>query len=241
MERTINVVLPVYNEGESIYNLLRKYNDLTTELKLKVLVVDDCSKDDSDAWIKRSVEDFPSLSINSLRHEINLGLQGALKTGFESVSLVPGDLLVTMDGDNTHNPYLLRGMCQKVDEGADIVIASRYCEQSRIAGLSGFRKLLSYGARLLYSMIWRIDGVKDYTCLFRMYRAETVMEFKNRYRDRLIEEKGFTCVPEVLRKMATPGTVVVEVPMILVYSDKLSASNMKIMKTVLQTLRVMSK
>lgn len=239
MPRKINVILPVYNEGAGIYNLLQKYSSLVSEFDFQIHVVNDCSRDDSLDWIESAKRDFKNLEINLINHATNQGLQGALRSGFGALRMDDGDLLVTMDGDNTHNPYLLREMVQKVDEGADIVIASRYCEQSRIAGLSKFRQILSYGAKILYSLIWRIDGAKDYTCLYRVYRGALVNAAIARYKDKLVEEKGFTCSPEILRKLATKQSVVVEAPMILVYSDKVGVSNMRILRTVGLTLKAL--
>lgn len=239
MPRIINVILPVYNEGAGIYNLLEKYSALSYEFNFKIFVVNDCSRDDSLAWIESARSNFNGLDITLINHPTNLGLQGALRSGFDALEMSDIDILVTMDGDNTHNPYLLREMVQKIDEGADIVIASRYCEQSRITGLSKFRQVLSYGARILYSLIWRIDGAKDYTCLYRAYRGGVVNAAIARYKDRLVEEKGFTCSPEILRKLATKKSVVVEAPMILVYSDKVGVSNMRILRTVGLTLKAL--
>jgi dolichol-phosphate mannosyltransferase len=147
-----------------------------------------------------------------------------------------------MDGDNTHNPFLIKSMLEKIEQGADVVIASRYCEQSRVIGLSGFRGLLSYIAKFFYKLRWNIKGVSDYTCLYRSYTGAIVNKFlENRDCGAPLSEVGFTCSPEILLHMSLYNPVIVEVPMILRYSDKVGASNMRILRTVWQTLIMLFK
>jgi len=243
MNRIVYSLLPVYNEGQSIYDLLNTYSDVqeTTGIIFEIIVVNDCSKDNSDSFILRAIDEFTDLSIHYIKHEENIGLDGALKTGFNHVKdlIKENDILITMDGDNTHNPFLIPSMINKIDEGVSICIASRYLEQSRIYGLSLFRIFLSTGAKYLYKLMWRFNGVADYTCNFRVYRGGLFLNFVNKYQDNIIEEKGFTAVVEILKKMYELEPYVCEVPMILKYSNKVEESNMQIVKTVKQTLKIL--
>jgi dolichol-phosphate mannosyltransferase len=234
-------ILPVYNEGKSIYNLIKKFNEISNVYQITLIVVNDNSIDDSKKWIQKAIDEYTGLNIHYEEHASNLGLAKALDTGFNYVfNIVKNeDLIVTMDGDNTHNPYLIKSMVDKILEGADIVIASRYCEQSRIYGLNKIRIYLSQGARYLYSFIWNIKGVKEYTCLFRVYRGNIIINTMNHFNTNFIEESGFTCVPEILKKSSLFSKIIVEVPMILIYSEKIGASNMKILKTIGQTLKLL--
>jgi len=242
--RKIYVVVPVYNESKSIHDLLHGFNRMIPGINMdhEILVINDGSADDSEEWILRARENLGDARITYIKHEVNKGLHDVLNTGFGAVgSIEDHDILVTMDGDNTHNPFVIKSMLSKIDEGADIVIASRYCEQSRISGLSGLRVLLSGGAQVLYRLRWRIPGVKDYTCLFRAYRGSLVRKFLARYAEPHVEEKGFTCCSEILRKMAVFSPTIVEVPIILRYSNKMSASNMNVLRTIYLTLRMLAR
>lgn len=245
MNPKLFVILPVYNEGRSIYELLAAFDRLLPGLGLahQVLVIDDHSQDDSPYWIEKAVREFEDLDLTCLRHPANQGLHGVLNTGLGLLAgvLRPQDLLVTMDGDNTHNPHLIKEMLAKVEQGADVVIASRYCEASRISGLGWGRVVLSMGAGLLYRLRWRIPGVRDYTCLFRLYRGAVVLPLLQGQGPVYLREQGFTCSSELLRRLAAPGLVCVEVPMILRYANKLGASNMKVLRTVMKTLRMLLK
>ncbi|EDZ62452.1 glycosyltransferase [Sulfurimonas gotlandica GD1] len=188
-------------------------------------------------YILQAIDKFNNLNIEYIKHTQNKGLGGALTTGFHALKdIKDSDMLVAMDGDNTHNPYLIRQMIAKVDEGADIIIASRYLEQSRIYGLSKFRIFLSICAKYIYSFTWNIDGVKDYTCGFRCYRGSLVKKFIYKYQGDIIEEKGFAATGEVLKKMNYFKPLIVEVPMILKYSNKINSSSMQILNTIYKTL-----
>ena len=241
----IHVLLPVHNESKGIYLLLQAYSRLASHMpyEFMVSIIDDASSDDSSTWIKRACSEFKNINLNHIEHAENMGLSGALNTGFSALkNLRDDDMVITMDGDNTHNPFLISSMAEKIDQGADIVIASRYCEQSRIVGLSKFREFLSHAAKFFYQLRWHIQGVSDYTCLYRGYRGEIVRKFlESRGSNMPLSEVGFTCSPEILLHMSSFNPVIVEVPMILRYSDKVGASNMRIFKTIGQTLRLLGK
>lgn len=243
MINKIHVIIPVYNEGRSIYSLLEQFDSFAKLFKLKfnLVVVNDNSSDDSQLYIDKAIKDF-RLDINCIKHKANLGLHGSLTTGFNSLkSINDEDIIITLDGDNTHNPHLIREFIYKINEGADIVIASRYCEQSRVYGLSKLRHLLSIGAKFLYSIRWRIPGVKDYTCNFRGYKGWLISKANEVYGDKFITEKGFTATTEILKKINKFKPIIVEVPMILKYSNKENASNMNVFKTIVQTIKILFK
>ena len=86
------------------------------------------------------------------------GLRTAVENGNRD------DIVITMDADNSHNPAQIPLMIKKINEGYDIVIASRYRKGSKIVGLSNFRKLTSFLAGSLFVVFAPIDGVRDYTC-----------------------------------------------------------------------------
>lgn len=239
----IIVILPVYNEGKSIYDLLKVYNSFFQEMNhsnYTIMIINDCSKDNTEDFIMLALNEFSNLEY--IKHSSNKGLSGSLKTGFSELEKYNDyEIVVTMDGDNTHNPYLIKAMIDKLNEGADVVIASRYLEQSRIHGLSNFRILLSIGAKFAYKIRWRIKGVNDYTCNFRAYRGSVLKETISVYNEDFITEEGFTCTTEILRKVSNFSKINVEVPMILRYDNKIEVSNMKIFKTVMQTLLLLFK
>tara|TARA_A100001037_G_scaffold296295_1_gene316601 strand:- start:1017 stop:1778 length:762 start_codon:yes stop_codon:yes gene_type:complete len=238
------VLLPVYNEGEAIYRLLFRLAAALEELgpdRYEIVTIDDGSSDDSRDWIARAVAELPDCFITCLEHERNAGLAAALRTGLAHVRAGPEDAtVVTMDGDDTHDPSHIGAMLQKMAEGADMVIASRYRRGAKITGLSVWRRLLSYVAAVLYSLRWRIPGVRDYTCNYRSYRLSLLRRAEQSYGDHLITEDGFAAVTELLYKVTREANSIAEVPMVLNYERKFAASHNPIGKTIARSLRLLA-
>ncbi|PLX10686.1 MAG: hypothetical protein C0594_04595 [Marinilabiliales bacterium] len=132
----------------------------------------------------------------------NRGLAGALRAGLASglKDMHPDDVIVTMDADNSHNPALIYRMLIQIQEGSDIVIASRFRSGARIEGVSGLRRALSVGARLIFKLFMPIKGVRDYTCGYRAYRVGLLSKMSEFYGGSLIEQEGFGCMAELLLK-----------------------------------------
>lgn len=244
--KKIFIIIPVYNEGQSIFDLLMGFysyaNQSFSSYIHELIIINDCSKDDSANWIKEIVKQN-ILNITYFTHSKNLGWHEAIKTGINSIKnkVKPDDVIITMDGDNTHNPFLIKRMLQGINEGADIVVASRFLPESRITGLKYHRILLSMGARFLYTLFWHLPGIKDYTCGYRAYRGVVFTEATNYYKDKLVQERNFTAIPEMLKKISKFSKVNLEVPLILKYSNKFNTSNMKIIETIILTLKMLIK
>jgi dolichol-phosphate mannosyltransferase len=146
------------------------------------------------------------------------------------------DIAIVLDSDNTHNPEHVYQMVNKIKDGFDVVIASRYLRDSRIVGVTQFRQFLSIIASLMMQIFFPIKGVKDYTCGYRAYSVECLRKSYEKFGDSLIEEKGFACMAELLIKLRTMNILAVEVPLVLRYDRKGGESKMKIMKTIKKTL-----
>ena len=130
-------------------------------------------------------------------------------------------------------------MVGRIEEGGDIVIASRYQPGARVAGLSGFRRRLSWGAGWLFRMSFPIPGVRDYTCGYRAYRAKLLQQGFEHFGERFIDQPGFSCMVDVLLKLSAFDPVMVEVPLILRYDRKCTPSKMRIGKTLTETLALL--
>ena len=149
------------------------------------------------------------------------------------------DLIVTMDGDNTHDPGCIIKMLEKHKLGDDLVIASRYLKESKVKGVSAFRTFLSYGAKILYKLFWRFKGVNEYTCLYRSYSANLIYKFLETYKYPYLEQKGFACTTELLSKLIFLGPKISEIPIILDYTNKVAESKIKLFSTILMTLKIL--
>ena len=232
MTRHVHIVLPVYNEEGALDRLLERIaTAMATMGTYTVIVVDDGSTDRS-AEIARARQAV--MPVELVDHGRNRGLGEALRSGLvrASARAGPDDVIVTMDADDTHPPELIASMLRRIDEGSDVVIASRYAAGAREVGLSARRKLLSRGASLLLSALFPLDGARDYSCGYRAYRAPVMQRALEAYGPALVEETGFACAPEVLLKLRRLGVRTSEVPLVLRYDRKEGASKMRAMRTI---------
>ncbi|WP_243370770.1 glycosyltransferase family 2 protein [Geotalea sp. SG265] len=238
----IVAVLPAYNEASCIGALLTSFCEAIEEegKPCRIIVVNDGSSDATAEVVSR----FKGrIDLDLVNHEKNRGLAEAIKTGlFRAVETSEErDIIVTMDADNSHLPGLLFRMVRLVREGNDVVIASRYQKGAKIRGLSLYRKTLSIGAALLFRLVMPISGVRDYTCGYRAYRAGLLKNAFREYGDEFISEQGFSCMVDILLKLRKYDPIMEEVPLILRYDQKKSASKMHVGKTVRQTLQLLFK
>ena len=133
--KSIVLVLPVFNEGKSIYDLLCSVSESISS-DIQVIVVDDKSTDDSLMWVKKFLEENNKLKVEVISHKKNIGLGGAINSGLNyCLNNLNFKVLVTMDGDNTHNPLLIPKMVNEIDAGKDVVIASRYRKGALVLGI----------------------------------------------------------------------------------------------------------
>ncbi|NUQ00042.1 MAG: glycosyltransferase family 2 protein [Armatimonadetes bacterium] len=229
----IAVVLPAYNEAESLPTLLAAFPPALQPagIDYRVLVVDDGSSDETAASARAMAAQVP---LTVVPHQVNRGLGAALRTGLEAaLALDPSpEAVVTLDADNTHPPDLIPTMVTALRDGAEVVIASRYAPGGAEVGLSPVRSLLSRGASLLLATFCRVPGARDYTCGYRAYSGELLNRAVAHYGDGLVEEAGFTCMAELLIKLAALGARVAEVPLVLRYDLKGGASKMRVGRTI---------
>ncbi len=236
----ITIVLPAYNEEESLPPLLHKINDAYNYYKwdASVLVVNDGSKDNTLAVAQNFKAD---IRIDVLDIQPNSGLANAINSGLRKAieGLKDTDIVVTLDADDSQNPFLIQRLAQQIAEGSDLVIASRYQPGARIKGLKRSRTFFSWAAGLLFRIMVGFEGIRDYTCGFRAYRVDMLRKTINAYGDKFITQKGFGCMVEVLLKVAGQSATLNELPMILRYDLKQGESKMNVQKTMRQTLKLL--
>jgi dolichol-phosphate mannosyltransferase len=239
----IVVMLPAYNESASMRPLLTGLADAFRSLDepATVLVVDDGSADGT-AELAVEVAGELGLTLEVAAHEQNRGLGAALATGFARANeMLNGEgVLVAMDADNTHDPSVIQSMLDKLGEGNDVVIASRYAPGGREVGLSPLRSFLSKGASTTMRLFLPVRGARDYSCGYRAYAGPALARAIAVHGDRLITERGFVSSAEMLVKMAYLPSRVAEVPLVLRYDRKGGASKMNIGKTIARYVRLIS-
>lgn len=238
--RKVWVVLPAYNEEASLPPLLAAIETALAPagFPYEVLVVDDGSTDATGA-IAREAERRLPLTLEV--HAVNQGLGATIRDGLTRACerAAPGDVLVTLDADNSQSPELIPEMAQRVWSGTDVVVASRYRPGSRIHGLSRPRRGLSYGASWLFRLLFPTPGVRDFTCGYRAYRARVLQEALAEEGAAFFDQDGFQCMVDIVLKLRRREVSFDEVPLVLRYDLKAGASKMKVGRTIASTLALL--
>ena len=161
--KSIYVVIPAYNEEKTIGEIVEELRML--DLNLKIIVVDDGSRDETAERAERA-------GAMVVRHPVNLGQWAAMRTGF-TISLMEGaDVVVSLDGDGQHVPRDLSTLVEPILKGeADLVVGSRFLN-GEDPEMPRYRRV---GIRLFNKLIELIVGGKLTDCTSG-YRAHS-MEF----------------------------------------------------------------
>lgn len=225
----ILVLLPAYNEEKSLPALLPKLQLALSDVVggYRIVVCDDGSSDKTGELL---VEYACKLPLEILHHKMNRGLGETIRDLFEyaAAHTKAGDFVIRMDCDDTHEPSVIGAMINKLEQGCDVVIASRFEPGGGQHGLNIYRTLISRAANLFMKVFFPIRGLKEYSCGFRAYRAEAIQRAVSFYGNNFIQLKGlgFTCTLEKLIKLKILGMRFGEVPFELRYDQKVSESKM---------------
>ncbi len=189
------VVIPTYNESESIGALL----DALKKLPLDILIIDDGSPDGT-AHICRVH------GVEVISRESKLGLGSAYRTGF-ALSLERGyKNIIQMDADGSHQVSDLVTMMEWIGS-SELLIGSRWVADGAIVNWSKFREYLSKGANAYANALLSL-GVRDTTSGFRIYDAELLQ----RMDIAAIQSEGYCFQIEMTRRALARGATVGEIP-----------------------------
>ena len=131
------IIVPAYNEAE---NIVRVAEELKTVVpQYDFVIINDGSKDATAAICRE--HGYPLLDLS-----VNLGLTGAFQTGMRYGWEKGYDAVIQIDGDGQHDPQYIPGMAALIEEGADIVIASRFVDQKRPLTMRTFGNAMLDGA-----------------------------------------------------------------------------------------------
>lgn len=189
------VVIPTYNEAESIGEILSALKPLDCD----VLVIDDGSPDGTAQVVR-------DLGVEVVERSGKLGLGNAYRTGF-SIAIDRGyTYVIQMDADGSHQIADLERMMDWIGS-ADLIIGSRYVADGGVANWSKFRRFISKSANTYANTLLSL-GVKDTTSGFRIYTSALLkkMEIST------IRSEGYCFQIEMTRRAISRGGSVAEVP-----------------------------
>jgi glycosyltransferase involved in cell wall biosynthesis len=199
MEHKLSVVMPVYNEIDTLEEILRQVRAVDVGMEKEIVLVDDCSTDGSREILKK-IEASGDPSIRVFYHEVNRGKGAALRTGFRHVT---GDLTIIQDADLEYDPQDYPGLLRPILDGkADVVYGSRFAQGRQAGMLSSYaaNKLLTF----LSNLFTRLNLTDMETC-YKMFKTSVLRQIPLR-----CDRFGFE--PEITAKLARRKYRVVETP-----------------------------
>ena len=223
------IILPAYNEEALLPRLLPKLDAKMRDLKFDYLlvVVNDGSTDGTAAILDGFRDSLP---MDVLTHPLNRGLGETERDGFEFVAMrcAAEDVIVRVEGDDTHDPQYIITLMSKLGEGFDVVNTSRFQPGGGQRGVSGYRAAISRAANAFMRIVFPVPNVRDFSCGFRAYRGAAIRDAVAVFGNNFIQLRGlgFTSTLEMVVKLHLLGCKCAEVPFVLRYDQKASASKM---------------
>lgn len=214
------VIIPAYNEHKSILDVIKKVEAI--EPPVDYIVVNDCSLDNTRTLLHGSKASFLDLPIN-------LGIGGAVQSGYLYAREHNYDVAIQIDGDGQHDPaYIPALVYELTNTGADCIVGSRFITNEGFQ--SSFMRRL--GIRFLSGPIKLTCGLKiyDVTSGFRAVNKKGIELFAQNYAQDFPE-------PESLVTLACSGCTISEVPVVMNERDY-GASSINNFKSVYYMIKV---
>mgnify|MGYP002868922831 CR=1 FL=1 len=194
----ILMIIPAYNEEKSIVKTVHMLDDIKIKnYDLDYVVINDGSSDDTKQICKDN-------NINYINLPINLGIGGAVQTGYKYAYYNNYDIAIQFDGDGQHDAKYIQDLVDEIDKGNDIVIGSRFIKE-----LSEFKstKMRRIGINFLSWLIKICSGKKIYdpTSGFRASNRRIIKEFAIDYPIDYPE-------PDTITRVIKKGYKVSEIP-----------------------------
>lgn len=191
------IIIPTYNEEKNIkntYDNLKKYNK-----KIDILVINDCSKDKTEKILIKN--NIPHITLIN-----NLGIGGAVQTGYKYADKHNYDIAIQFDGDGQHNAKYIKDLIKPIkNDTADMVIGSRFIKEN----YSDFKstRIRRIGIKIISFFIKLVtkNKIYDTTSGFRAVNKKLIREFSKNYPVEYPEPISTTIV---LKK----GYIVKEIP-----------------------------
>lgn len=192
--KKLSIVIPAYNEERTIHLILDKVRDvaLTGGIEKELIIVNDCSSDDTEGAIGRYRTANPDLNIQYFAHEFNQGKGAALHTG---ISRATGEYLIIQDADLEYDPEEYNDLLKPVLTGfADVVYGSRFMGSKPHRILFFWHTIGNKFLTTLSNMFTNLNLTDMETC-YKLFRTDIIQGLA-------LTEKRFGFEPEVTAKIS---------------------------------------
>jgi glycosyltransferase involved in cell wall biosynthesis len=190
----LSIVIPAYNEGRTIHLILDKIKEVNLNggFEKEVIIVNDCSKDNTEQAVLDYKEKNPALNIQYRKHEVNKGKGAALHTGIREAS---GDYIVIQDADLEYDPEEFNLLLKPILNGmADIVFGSRFMGSQPHRILFFWHSIGNKLLTFLSNMFTNLNLTDMETC-YKLFRADIIKGI-------ILREQRFGFEPEVTAKIS---------------------------------------
>lgn len=192
--KKLSIIIPAYNEGKTIHLILDKIKTvrLIQEIQKEVIIVNDCSTDDTETAIYNYIGNNSDFSITYLKHEINKGKGSALHTGIKNAT---GDYLIIQDADLEYDPNEYNVLLKPIIDGfADIVYGSRFMGGKPHRILFFWHTIGNKFLTFTSNMFTNLNLTDMETC-YKVFRTEIIQSIR-------LKENRFGFEPEVTAKVS---------------------------------------
>ena len=192
--KTLSIVIPAYNEGPTIHRILDRIKAvvLMNGIEKEIIIVNDCSKDNTEESILAYKASNTDLNIQYYKHEVNQGKGAALHTG---ISKARGEFLIIQDADLEYDPEEYNILLSPIVRGdADVVYGSRFMGGNPHRMLFFWHTIGNNFLTFLSNMFSNLNMTDMETC-YKMFRTSTIQGIK-------LQEKRFGFEPEITAKIA---------------------------------------
>lgn len=207
MSNKLSIVIPAYNEGRTIHLILNKVKavKLLNGMEKEVIIVNDCSKDNTEEAVRNYMDSNADLSITYFKHEVNQGKGAALHTG---IRIATGNYVIIQDADLEYDPEEYNLLLKPLEDGvADVVYGSRFMGGNPHRILFFWHSIGNKWLTMLSNMLTNLNLTDMETC-YKVFRREIIQSLR-------LEEKRFGFEPEVTAKIS-------RVPKIRIYEIGIS-------------------